>query len=178
MKPLYKEVFENIDMGDCFPVDNQYYNLRKQIIPNPTDKSAYFWNSEWGKYILPGQDTSHGNNVISYMVEAHDHNPAKYWDDNDITGLINLLMDVLWNKTAGSGADFVDFFDGTYDPNPKNHTGNFQSDGFIKLGRFDKAVQIMYETYVKQVSYQIPFYGNGALNAKILTDPAARGSYL
>lgn len=168
--PLYTEVRDKINQ-----------DLRGQIIPNPVDASAYFWNSVWGSYDRPGQDVSHGNNVISYMVESHDKDPEVYWNDDDITGLINLLMKVLWNQSYDT-TNFADYFDGTYEQDPDNKvggTGCFQYDGFIKLGRYEEKVQGIYENYYQceecggprnHAQYKTQFFGNGGRNAKILLE--------
>lgn len=161
----YSEVLTKINT-DLSP----YYSssLRAQIISNPKDDSAYFWDSIWGSYARPGQDTSHGNNVISYMIEAHDQ--GVYWNDADINGLKNLLVKVLWNGSYASPS-FSGYFDGG-DPGG----GDFQSDGFIKLGRYDLKIQCIYENYSGQNSYLTQLYGNGALNAKILLSGAGVAS--
>lgn len=151
-KTMYRDVIDKFDI-----------KMRNQIEPNPIDNSAYFWDATWSSFARPGQDTSHGNHVISYMIEAHEHNPQQFWSQEDIAKLINLSKNVLWDR---SKADFKDFFDGTYATG--THTGNLQSDGFIKLGRYDASLQQIYQAYEKQKNYLIQYYGNGALNAKFL----------
>lgn len=170
MMEHYKEVLDKINE-----------DLRNQIRPNPADASAYFWNAEWDNYATPGQDVSHGNNVISYMVESHDNDPEGYWTNDDIAGLINLLMKVLWNKSYDT-TDFADYFDGTNESDPDSgyhDTGCFQFDGFIKLGRYQEEVQGIYENYYQckecggpkdHAIYKTQFFGNGGLNAKILLE--------
>lgn len=157
-KALYWEVVTkiNTDLSPYHPS-----SLRNQIIANPRDVSAYFWNDEWGSYDRPGQDTSHGNNVIAYMVEAHDQ--EIYWDDADVTGLSNLVTKVLWNGDA-INPTFGAYFDGS-----SRGEGFFQSDGFLKLGRYDPNIQQIYEQYTGQDKYLTQFYGNGALNARRLS---------
>jgi hypothetical protein len=151
--------------------------LRGQITPNPKDSSAYFWSDIWGSYSLPGQDTSHGNNVISYMVESHDQ--GSYWTDADIVGLKNLLAKIIWNGSYAAPT-FSDLFDGSYsDTYLGGNIGRWQSDGFLKLGRYDPAVQRIYEAYADkplgiQASYLTQLYGNGAVNARMLAERAGQ----
>jgi hypothetical protein len=150
-------------------------DLRKQIIPNAVDATAYYWNAEWEFYFPPGQDVSHGNNVVSYIVESHDNDSKGGWKDGDITGLINLLMKVVWNgKVEPDKMKFADYFNGTYGPG----TGSLQGEGFVKLGRYNKDVQYIYQEYPDSGMFnrdklvgarsQTQYFGNGALNAKIL----------
>lgn len=164
-KAIYREVFTKINT-DLSP----YYDssLRDQIIPNPQDDTAYFWDAVWESYELPGQDVSHGNGVLAYMIEAHDQ--GVYWTDADITGLKNLLVKVLWNGSYTEPA-FSAYLDGS-----DHEEGDFQSDGFMKLGRYDADIQRIYEQYTGQESYLTQFYGNGALNARRLNPNKCMGS--
>ena len=148
--PQYREVYQNIDA-----------DLRAQIIANPIDRTAYFWDSVWDSYARPGQDTSHGNHVVSYIVESYTHG-STFWKAADITGLRNVLMNVIWD---GNRADprFNGYLDGT-DPTK----GYWQADGWVKLGRLDPEVQRMYENYAAYKYYLTMFYGNAALNARLL----------
>lgn len=157
-KARYQEVFTkiNTDLSPYYPS-----SLREQIIPNQKDHSAYFWDAVWGSYAKPGQDVGHGNNVVAYMIEAHDQ--GIYWTDADMEGLKNLLMKVLWDGSTTTPV-FSGYLDGS-DPGG----GDFQSDGFMKLGRYDPNIQRLYEQYTGQDAYMTQFYGNGALNARRLS---------
>ncbi len=140
----YREVFDQINK-----------DLRDQIRPNPSNSSAYFWDSEWGSVSLPGQDVSHGNNLISYLVEAHDNGIE--WNKNDMTALSSLLLNVIWKEGDGSYAAYVD----------GSGSGNgWFNDGFCKLGRYDARIQKRLESH--NVGRGMQLYGNGALNAKLL----------
>ena len=97
------------------------------------------------------------------MIEAHDQ--GVYWSAADIEGLKNLLTKVLWN---GSLVDptFSGYFDGS-----APGKGFFVSDGFVKLGRYDADIQRIFENYRGQEieeSYLTQYYGNAALNARLL----------
>ncbi|MCP5108619.1 MAG: hypothetical protein GY950_34860 [bacterium] len=167
-------------IGEYEPMKKHYGEIRdkinedllKQINPNSVDHSAYHWHHVWDRHDRPGQDVSHGNNVVSYMVEAESQ--GVFWDRADVSALVNLVLKVLWNKSEEE-PDFADFFDGSAH---SRHTGVFQSDGFVKLGRYDRDVQRLYEVYYqvesgrsggpKQRNYNTQSYAHGALNAKIL----------
>jgi hypothetical protein len=159
-RKLYKEITYKVN-ANLKPYQNS--SLRKQIIANPVDESAYFWDSVFGKKKQPGQDTSHANNVVSYLVEAHEL--GIYWNDADMQGLINLLLKVLWNGSYDTPT-FAGYLDGS-DPGG----GYFQSDGFMKLGRYDPYVQKLYENFNGHISSYTQYYGNAALNAKMLSEP-------
>ena len=159
-KTWYQDVLTaiNTDLSPHYPS-----SLRDQILPNPRDASAYFWNAEWGSTSTPGQDTSHGNGVVAFMIEAYDQ--GVYWTAADIEGLKNLLTKVLWNGSLDEPA-FSGYFDGS-----APDKGFFVSDGFVKLGRYDADIQRIFENYRGQEieeSYLTQYYGNAALNARLL----------
>jgi len=70
-----RQVFNDIN----FHLPN-YHNasLHSQMVRNPVNSAAYFWNEDWGHVSRPGQDTSHANNVLAYIVEAHDRGLGSY----------------------------------------------------------------------------------------------------
>jgi len=135
-------------------------DMRAQILPNPVDPEAYFWSDIWGSFDQPGQDTNHGNHVVSYMVQAFDQ--GLYWTADDMVGLRNLVLNVLWDGSLQEPG-FNGYLDGT---DPGN--GFDQADGWMKLGRYFPEVQQMYENYVGLGRYMTQIYGNAALNARIL----------
>jgi hypothetical protein len=144
----------NSDLAPYYPS-----SLRAQIKPNPQDSPAYFWNDVWGEAGLPGQDTNHGNNVLSYMIEAHDL--GLYWNTADIEGVRNLMYKVLWNRSIIEPS-FAMYVDGS------GGYGAFIADGFVKLGRYDSAIQTLLENMAPTL-YADQFYANCALNAKRLS---------
>ncbi len=127
--------------------------LRAQLVASPFDPRAWFWSDVWGSYDLPGQDVSHGNAVVTFAVEAHDLGIAI--TDDDIRRFRYTLTSIVWPK-QGPGAEHVD--------GSGTGTGWF-SDGFVKLGRYDAALQARLELH-QPANGQ--FYAALALNAAIL----------
>jgi hypothetical protein len=127
--------------------------LRTQLVVSPVDPTAWFWSDVWGSYELPGQDVSHGNAVVTFAVEAHDLGAGMSYDDLRRFG--RTLTSVVWPK-SGRGGEHVD--------GSGAGTGWF-SDGFVKLGRYDAAVQARLESH-QPANGQ--FYAALALNAAIL----------
>lgn len=159
--PVYQEVYKNINskgMGG----NRRHQSLKRQMTLHPQNQEAYFWDSIWGSTTSPGQDVGHGNHVISYIVEAH--MIEEDWSDADIKKLVK-LVDIIWPKRDV----FTKYIDGS-------GTGKmFLSDGWAKLGRFNKDLQIRLQTKVP-LYLDTQLYGNGALNARILLDPSFSGT--
>jgi hypothetical protein len=154
-KAQYMTVVNNINLN----MPNNTSSLRQQMRPGPTNPAAYFWSDVWGSTARPGQDSSHGNGVLSYIVEAHD--AGIEWTNDDMRKFSTTLNSVLW-PAAGRYATYVD----------GSGAGNgWWNDGFMRLGRYDATIQLRLETH--RVGRNIQFYGNGALNARILSGPAA-----
>jgi len=127
--------------------------LHGQLRRNPVEPTAYFWSEVWGSARRPGQDVSHGNGVMAYVVEAHDG--GRHWTGADVAGFAALLTKVIWP----GGTTYRTYVDGTGSDN------GWFSDGFVKLGRFDPAVQLRLEGH-RVVNDQ--FAANMALNARAL----------
>jgi hypothetical protein len=132
-------------------VDRQ---LRGQLRRNPVEPTAYFWSDRWGSAARPGQDVSHGNGVLAYLVEARDRGTA--WTAADLAAFSALLTRVIWP----GGETYRGFVDGSGSDN------GWLSDGFVKLGRSDPAVQLRLDDH-RVVNDQ--FAANMALNARILS---------
>lgn len=148
-----KTVYENIDFRGLPNYSGN--SLRKQL--QTTTTGAYFWNSNWGQTSHPGQDTAHGNGVISYVVHAN--SLGSYWTAADMEAFTKTLNTVIWPSASTYG----NYVDGT-----GSGTGWF-NDGFMKLGRFDVSLQKKLESHT--VGRNIQFYANGALNAKLIGAP-------
>jgi hypothetical protein len=146
----YHEVVGNIDLH----LPNVDSGLRQQLRRNPAEPTAYFWSDVWGSARRPGQDVGHGNGVLAYVVEAHDN--GSRWTDADIAAFSALLTKVVWP----GGRTYRGFVDGTGTDN------GWYSDGFVKLGRYDPAVQRRLDEH-EVVNDQ--FAANMALNAKLLS---------
>ncbi|WP_250037155.1 hypothetical protein [Paractinoplanes maris] len=127
--------------------------LRQQMRRNPAEATAYFWSDVWGSAQRPGQDVSHGNGVLAYVVEARDR--GRFWTKADLAAFSRTLTRVVWP----SGTTYRANVDGTGSDN------GWFSDGFVKLGRSDPAVQQRLESH-QVVNDQ--FAANMALNAFVL----------
>ena len=145
----YRAVADNIDLH----LPGRTAGLRGQLRRNPVEATAYFWNDVWGSARRPGQDVSHGNGVLAYVVEARAG--GRPWSGADMAGFSALLTKVIWP----GGRAYSNYVDGTGSDN------GWFSDGFVKLGRFDPAVQLRLEGH-QVVNDQ--FAANMALNARIL----------
>jgi hypothetical protein len=127
--------------------------LRGQLRRNPAEPTAYFWSDVWGSAERPGQDVSHGNGVMAYVVEARDR--ATAWTAADLAAFSAVLTEVIWP----GGRTYRAYVDGTGSDN------GWFSDGFVKLGRRDPAVQHRLDGH-QVINDQ--FAANMALNARIL----------
>ncbi|MGW4946997.1 hypothetical protein ACWEOZ_36040 [Actinoplanes sp. NPDC004185] len=145
----YLEVVGNIDLH----LPGSGASLRGQLRRNPVEPTAYFWSDVWGSARRPGQDVSHANGVMAYVVEARDR--GRPWTGADMAAFGALLTKVIWP----GGTTYRNFVDGTGADN------GWFSDGFVKLGRYDAAVQLRLEQH-QVVNDQ--FAANMALNARIL----------
>ncbi|GAA0499148.1 hypothetical protein Ade02nite_83370 [Paractinoplanes deccanensis] len=126
--------------------------LRDQMRRSPIEPTAYFWSDVWGSAKRPGQDVSHGNGVMAYVVEARDRGGA--WTGADLTAFAAVLG-VIWP----GGRDYRAYVDGSGTDN------GWLADGFVKLGRVHPSVQLRLEAH-QVVNDQ--FAANMALNARIL----------
>jgi hypothetical protein len=143
----YHEVMRNIDD-----------RLRAQLRPSRTEPSAYWWSDVWGEACTGRnqevcQDVSHGNGMISYVVEARDLNAT--WSAEDIARFSRTFTAFV----LGADGRYPEYVDG-------NGRGNgWIADGFVKLGRYDPAVQGVLQDYGVQDSQ---YYAAMAVNAKML----------
>ncbi len=151
----YKTVLDNIDHAGMSSWSGA--SLRGQMQPHPTQPDAIYWSDRWTRTTAPFQDVSHGNNVLSYIVQAHDINYQ--WTDTDIDKLTILLDKVIWPEPL----EYAYYVDGSEEGN------GWFTDGFLKLGRYDVHLQKRIEG--SDVLNNTQFFGNGALNAKYLLDP-------
>jgi hypothetical protein len=126
----YRTVVANIDNH----LPNAPSSLRQQLIRSPADSSAYFWSADWGSFRRPGQDVSHGNGVIAYVVEAADQNVD--WTATDMNRFLEVLTHVISPRDGG----FPAYVDGTGSDN------GWISDGFVKLARYRAAAKHQLES--------------------------------
>jgi hypothetical protein len=146
----YRQVVDNIDVH----LPDVRASLRGQMRRNPVEPTAYFWSDVWGSARRPGQDVSHGNGVMAYIVEACDR--GRTWTTDDTAAFSALLTRVIWP----GGRRYAQYVDGSGSDN------GWFSDGFVKLGRFDAAVQRRLEDHLV---VNLQFAANMALNASILS---------
>ena len=112
---------------------------------------AYVWNMTWDSAWPFGtacnkapkssiiQDVSHGNNVVTYVVEAHDLSKS-VWSDVDIQRLANTVKYVLYNAEKNG---FNKDLKGVFAANSSSCVG--LSDGFVKLARYDAQLVDLFE---------------------------------
>jgi hypothetical protein len=130
-------------------------SLHGQMRPHHSNPAAYFWNENWGQTARPGTDVSHANGVIAYLVEAHDSGIGG-WTASDMQKFV-VLTDKIVFPAPGSCPEYVD---------GSGSDSCWLPDGFVKLGRYDAALQKRLESLDIAIGDQL--YGNGALNAYVL----------
>lgn len=144
--------------------------MRSNLRNNPVNPLAYAWNATWDDETPASrrivQDISHGNNVIAYIVEAYGFNT--YWTKVDINKFAAVITNVSYNRTTNTFATNVDRTSNSA------VNGQYQADGWVKLGRYNKDVYDLFARYAQNESalkknyQQGQFLANMALNAKIL----------
>lgn len=145
----YREVVDNIDNS----LPNYPSSLRGQLRTSHTDPMAFWWSDVWGEMIGPGQDIAHGNGVISYAVESRDLNAG--WTADELDRFSRTLTSFMLDPEG----DYPEYVDGS------GRGNGWIADGFVKLGRYDPAVQVVLEDHGVQNSQ---YHAAMALNAKIL----------
>jgi len=145
-----------------------FVNLYNRELENNFHRYGSYisWSQTWGgANQIPGaiQDVSHANLVVSYIVEAYD---LGLWTDSDvIQRLIKTVKDILWDP---QNCLFRDNIDGTMFPiGYKGSVGSFQSDGFVKLTRYDKSLFSIYEKFVSCSKYLTAWMQEGQLFANL-----------
>ncbi|MCW0212438.1 MAG: hypothetical protein OJJ54_03690 [Pseudonocardia sp.] len=145
----YDEVVADISDG----LPNYPSSLRGQLRPSRADPVAYWWSDVWGQDSGPGQDVSHGNGVIAFVVEARDLDAG--WTAEDTARFSRTLTSFV----LGRDDRYPEYVDGSGQGN------GWIADGFVKLGRYDPAVQELLQGYGVQ---NTQYYAAMAVNAKIL----------
>jgi hypothetical protein len=152
---------------DCIDFVNLYNNQLENNFNK--DKKYLYWNQTWDsilgdkRYTSIIQDVSHGNLVVSYIIEA---NSLGLWKDTSaIYRIINTLKDKLWDPQH---CLFRDNMDGTmFKPGQNGSVGSFQADGFVKLTRFDKNLFSIYENFVSCSPLLLEWNQHGQLFANL-----------
>lgn len=145
----YREVVDAIDNS----LPNYPSSLRGQLQTSDTDPMAFWWSDVWGEMTGPGQDIGHGNGVIAYVVESRDLNAG--WTADELGRFSRTLTSFVLDPEG----DYPKYVDGS------GHSNGWIADGFVKLGRYDPAVQALLEDHGVQ---NLQYYATMALNAKIL----------
>lgn len=145
----YREVVDNINNH----LPNRSSSLRRQLQPSRSDPVAYWWSDVWGRHVGYGQDIAHGNGVVSYVVESRDLDAG--WTEEELAGFSRTLTSFV----IGTNGDYPAYVSG------RGEGSGWLADGFVKLGRYDRAVQAVLENYGVQNSQ---YHAAMALNAKIL----------
>ncbi len=159
-----RTVYTNID--GQMPVYGS--SLRHQFLHPAAAPAAYVWSSVWDASASLSrittsnvQDVPHASGEVAYIIDAYEFSTGA-WTSTDITALSHTLTDLIWRKD-GTYAAYVD------GSGPGN---GVVFDGFMKLGRYNAAIQKRLETYTGAISDNnyavISFLANGALNAKYL----------
>lgn len=159
---LTKENARKIDYLDFV----NFYN--KELENNFNKYGNYiFWNQTWDSIYHTSsiiQDVSHGNLVVSYLVEAYD---LGLWSDLDaIQRIINTLKYRLWDA---NNCIFRDNLDGTRISAAQalRSNGSFQADGFVKLTRYDKSLFAIYNQFIGCSKFLTAWYQYGQLFANL-----------
>ncbi|MDQ3192962.1 MAG: hypothetical protein M3Q58_15345 [Bacteroidota bacterium] len=173
----YYTVFSKVNFVGFIQEPNlASFSLRSQKPHELSDPQYFSWiNGTWDPSTNEEiQDVSHANNVVSYIIESHEN--CIHWNYDDIKGLKSMLFNVAWNNETKTFNDCFNKKDDCF----KEITvgiGQFQSDGWVKLGRYDIEIQEFYEdqhrqdliiNYLKKYSYV--FYAHMAHNAQVLNN--------
>ena len=85
-------------------------SLKRQMQPSEAFAGAYRWSDVWRFNSRPGQDVSHGNAEIAYIVEGRDY--SEVWTSADMTALSSTLTDVVLPRKPmyvdGRGTQWLD----------------------------------------------------------------------
>ncbi len=135
------------DFIEKFNCQKEFFYLNNKIL--------YKWKADWnkqGNY----QDVGHGNAVIDVLIAIYENNLGVSY--SEIEQLVDLFTNVIWiDKTT-----FANFVDGS------GFGKGWFTDGFIKLGRYNKTLQSRIEQH--KIGRTTQFFANGALNAKLLLE--------
>ena len=140
---------------------DQYNKALKQNLHLLNEKGYdyYVWNSTWdtslcnqisdlkkeGKYNKEIQDVSHGNHVIQFIIDSYVFGEGN-WKKEDLIRMSNTLKYKIWN-----GTNFADNIDGNNSNiSSIKDTGWKQSDGWMKLTKYDKELIIIYNNFYQK----------------------------
>src|SRR5690606_6428221 len=118
---------------------------------------CYVWNSTYPmlftsklkrikSYDALVQDVTHGNHVINYVITSHELGVG-VWTKDDLRKFANTIKYIVWNPKSESFSDNVDGTNiyGT----SLSKTGWRQSDGWMKLIKYDSKLKSIYLNFYK-----------------------------
>ncbi len=138
--------------------ENLRANLHKKTV---NKKPVYYWNATWDSDFTNSlkkrrkkhnenseiQDTAHGSHVVEYIITAYELSYGQ-WSKKDIEYLANTLYELIYDKKNEVFSDLI---------NGKNSslkdirdTGKKQTDGWMKLIKYDTRLKPVYEAYLKK----------------------------
>jgi hypothetical protein len=142
--------------SDLYQTFDRYFKKGLKTVPGANRDSFYVWNATWDympqkvaeyakKKTSPQvQDVSHGNQVIQYLLLAYEFNDNN-WNMRDIKKLGNTVKYGMWDTQKKN------FFDAVDGSKPKESsligTGKNQSDGWVKLAKYNKDLVQLYNTF-------------------------------
>ncbi len=133
----YRLVFDRFNTNMNYGTSAK--SMREILKSNSANSSGYQWTLLWSGNSYEGSsvtDLDHSNRAVLLMVDAHEF--GDYWTDSDMNKLVN-TWNVFW--PSGDGSSMKKFLDGT-----GGNDGALVEPGWIKLGRFNKALQTRLET--------------------------------
>lgn len=174
-KMIYKSVYKRYNLA-----------LRNNLkVGKHKTEKYYYWNSTWdtpytflqnqrrkkNKDKKEIQDVTHGNHIVQYILNSYELG-LNSWSLKDINLLSNTLRYVIWNSKNFS---FSDNINGTLSKHSSiKNTGWKQSDGWMKLMKYDSSLVNIYYTWYKENKNKIDnsylnlqFYSNFLLYTTI-----------
>lgn len=112
--------------------------------------NQYVWNRTYDKVLFSGaipssepliQDTSHGNNVISYIIAAYDLGNSN-WTSLDINRLINTFKNGVYDSVKNTLNTYIN---GTTESEDRGRF--FLGDGWVKLARYDEDLLELFKRF-------------------------------
>ncbi len=154
----YLEVFESITFAGMERYGGA--SIRDRIF---NKGNAAVWYQTWDSNLI--QDTNHGDDVVSFMVNTHDS--GLYFTDDDMQALAATVNDLIWVTNAP--LEFTSNVDGTGATNNRENGAH----GVLTVARHNEALQNRIRQYytVRTVNFrEAQAMGIATLNRKYLND--------
>ncbi|MEM9193839.1 MAG: hypothetical protein AAGF12_31985 [Myxococcota bacterium] len=146
-----REVAANISHQGLPNFDD--HSLRSQIVDGVALPGAAFWHPNWGLFDLPGSDVSHGEAVVTFVVEAYEFGLGP-WDAEDMGAMVAMFDMLVWAE----GERASDYIDGS-------GVGSGWIHGYVRLGRYDVPLHKRLESTNRNSIWHC---GNMAASARVL----------